>query len=168
MKSGQLYFQQSGSHLQVLRMEPSKACCPHIRSGWNPDEKLDDIVSEIQSRISEMLIDWEKGAIFLPHMGILNHAVERFRAQDFISCTALLFPRIEGIIRTHCISIKDTNSLSQAKLVESAVAAKIDKERSLLLPRRFASYLDEVYFAHFDPSKIEVPVSRNSVGHGVG
>ena len=150
-----------------LSNETIEGLLSHIRSDWDPDEKLDDIASELECRLLQMLDDWGKKSIFMPHIEILERAVERFMAQDFMSCTSLLFPRIEGIIRTHRISNNNTGSLNQGDLARSAVAAKIDRESSLLLPRRFASYLEEVYFANFEPSELEVPVSRNSIGHGV-
>jgi hypothetical protein len=39
-------------------------------------------------------------------------------------------------------------------------------EYSLLLPIRFSKYLQDVYFAGFDPNQ-PTPVSRNSIAHGV-
>ena len=49
----------------------------------------------------------------------------------------------------------------------TAVDAKADNEGSLLLPQRFKDYLKDVYFANFDLTKENVPLSRHSVGHGV-
>jgi hypothetical protein len=37
---------------------------------------------------------------------------------------------------------------------------------SLLLPNNFRRYLEDVYFAHFDPNNPDV-LSRHSVAHGV-
>ena len=37
----------------------------HIQSGWDPDENLDDIVSETKSRASQMLHSWRKHSSFI-------------------------------------------------------------------------------------------------------
>lgn len=150
-----------------LSNEKIDALISHIRSGWDPDENLDDIVSETENRVSQMLESWSKHPSFLPHFGLLERAVERFQNDDPVCCTALLFPRIEGILRTHH-SIFDTQQpLRPENLTELAVAAKIENDKCLLLPRRFAAYLRDVYFANFDPDAENIEVSRHSIAHGV-
>ena len=150
-----------------LRNETINALLNHVRSGWELDEKLDDIVSEIKERIPQMLDSWRNHSSFLPHIEILEHAVERFQNDDSVSCTGLLFPRIEGILRTHRASLGIQGPLSPENLTESAVAAKIENDKSLLLPHRFARYLRDVYFANFNPDDQDIDISRHSVGHGV-
>ena len=150
-----------------LRNETIDSLISHIRSGWDPDEMLDDIVSEIKSRLPQMLDSWRSKSSFLPHLTILERAVERFQNDDPVSCTALLFPRIEGILRTHHTSRDTPVQPSPNNLTELAVASKIENHKSLLLPHRFSNYLKNVYFADFDPDAREVEVSRHSVGHGV-
>ncbi len=143
------------------------ALIAHVRSGWDPDEMLDKIVYEIKGSVSQMMKSWRNKSTLHPHLKILEKAVERFRNNDPMSCTALLFPRIEGILRTHHASRGTVGHLSSKDLVSSAVASKIDNEKCLLLPRRFDKYLNDVYFANFDPNTDNIPVSRHSVGHGV-
>ncbi|MDE2927596.1 MAG: hypothetical protein OXT71_14470 [Acidobacteriota bacterium] len=139
----------------------------HVRSGWDPDEKLDDIVSEVRGRSAKMLNIWRENPSLVEHIEILERAVERFQNDDPMSCTSLLFPRIEGILRTHHNSLGAANQPSPQNLSASAVATEIDREKCLLLPHRFNIYLDRVYFADFDPSTPNIEVSRHSVGHGV-
>ena len=150
-----------------LRNETINALLNHIRSGWDPDEKLDDIISEIKERIPQMLDSWRNHSSFLPHIEILEHAVERFQNDDSVSCTGLLFPRIEGILRTHHTSLGTQMPPSTKNLTQTAVAAKIQNEKSLLLPHRFDKYLRDVYFAGFNPNAQNIDVSRHSVGHGL-
>ena len=150
-----------------LRNETINALLNHIRSGWDPDEKLDDIISEIKERITQMLDSWRNHFSFLPHIEILERAVERFQNDDFVSCTGLLFPRIEGILRTHHTSLGAQMRPSAGNLTQLAVAAKIGNEKSLLLPHRFDNYLRDVYFAGFTPNAQNIDVSRHSVGHGL-
>ena len=138
----------------------------YMRSGWEPDELLDDIVVEVRETIPRMLQDWRSHSSFKPHIDILGSAVERFRNDDYIPCTGLLYPRIEGILRTH-LDAETRNPTTQKKLVQAAVSSKLDNEQSALLPHRFRDYLREVYFADFSPaSKDDAEVSRNSVAHG--
>jgi hypothetical protein len=139
----------------------------HIRAGWNPDEKLDEIVAEIKGSVDGMVKVWHEHPSFAPHIDILAHAVDRFKADDFVSCTGLLFPRIEGLMRTHHMSLGIATRPSPSNLATMAVASKIQNDRSLLLPHKFARYLQDVYFASFNPTDQQIDVSRHSVAHGV-
>lgn len=139
----------------------------HVRSGWDPDEKLDDIVAEVKSRCTQMLASWREYTSFVEHIEVLARAVERFQSGDHMSCTSLLFPRIEGILRTYHNSLGTEDPPSPINLSKSAVSSQINNDQCLLLPHRFDTYLREVYFADFDPSAQVVEVSRHSVGHGV-
>ena len=139
----------------------------HVRSGWNPDEKIDAIVSETKKGVPQMLNSWRTHSSFSPHTKILERAVKQFQNDDFISCTGLLFTRIEGILRTYQKSLDTPLSPSPDNLTRTAVAAKIENDKSLLLPHRFARYLQDIYFADFNPDDRDIEVSRHSVGHGV-
>lgn len=150
-----------------LRDSTINTLISYIRPGSDPDEMLNDIVSEVKERVPQMLDSWRKHSAFLSHMEILKRAVDRFLDDDHISCTGLLFPRIEGILRTHHSSLGIQKSPSAKNLAESAVADKTETEISLLLPHRFDDYLSDVYFKNFDPSSHDIDVSRHSVSHGV-
>lgn len=139
----------------------------HIRSGWDPDELLEEITTEVRARIPGMEEGWQKLSPFQPHLRILERAVERFQADDYVSCTGLLFPRIEGILRTHQSNLSTPTSNKPNNLSKSAVSSKISNDKSLLLPHRFLEYLNDIYFAHFNPQSPSIDVSRHSVGHGV-
>ena len=139
----------------------------HIRSGWDLDDKLDEIVAEVKERSPQMLSSWRKHSVFLEHIDILERAIDRFQDDDHISCTGLLFPRIEGIMRTHHSNLGAQKTPAQKNLTESAVANKLKTNISLLLPHRFHDYLTEVYFKGFDPNSPDIDISRNSVSHGV-
>ena len=152
-----------------LRNKTIDKLISYIRSGWKCDEILDEIVLEVKSRVPKMLESWRNHSSFLQHIDILERAVERFLDNDTISCTSLLFNRIEGILRTNHLSISTASMRKQKNLVESAVKAKIKNEKCLLLPYRFNSYLNNIYFADFKPDADaqNIAISRNSVGHGV-
>ena len=150
-----------------FRNETIKTLINHVRSDWNPDEMIDDIVSEINENVQQMLDSWRTHSSLAQHLPILERAIDRFQNDDHVSCTALLFPRIEGILRTHHSNSGSEDHPSSSNLSKSAVAAKIQNEESLLLPHRFREYLDNVYFEDFDPDAPDIDVSRHSIAHGM-
>jgi hypothetical protein len=139
----------------------------HLRSDWSPDDLLEELIAEVKARVPAMLESWHSHSSFLPHFDILDRAVERFQNDDFVSCTGLLFPRIEGILRTYHAGLGSVGKPSPDNLTAAAVSAKIDSSSTLLLPHRFAAYLKEVYFANFNPATQNIDISRHSVAHGV-
>ena len=150
-----------------LSNESIDALISQIRCGWVLDEKLDDFTAEVYGSTKHMLDSWRAHSSFAPHIEILDRAVERFRDEDYVSCTGLLFPRIEGLLRTHHTSLGTSSHPSPDNLTSTAVASKIENTRCLLLPHRFAAYLRDVYFANFNPTSQDIDVSRHSVAHGV-
>ena len=138
-----------------------------VRAGWDPDENIEAIVAEVKERSPDMLESWQNNTSFEPHMEILQHAVQRFQEDDYISCTGLMFSRIEGILRTHHTSLGTSVRPKPQNLAKSAVVAKVENDKCLLLPRHFSNYLNDVYFKDFDPNDTDIEVSRHSVGHGV-
>jgi hypothetical protein len=114
-----------------------------------------------------MLDSWRNHTTFQPHIVIFERAVERFLNDDFVSCTGLLFPRIEGLLRTHLKGIRVEERASPSQLTQTAVASQIANDQCLLLPHKFAQYLEDVYFANFNPVATNIDISRHSVAHGV-
>lgn len=150
-----------------LRDETIDSMINRTRTGWDIDELLSDIAKEIKDESSRFIESWRTNPSFLPHAEILERAIERFQEDDFISCTGLLYPRIEGILRTHHSNIGASTRASSSNLARSATSALINRDKSLLLPHRFESYIKEVYFQNFDPAMSNIEISRHSVGHGV-
>ena len=141
----------------------------HIEANWRVDDLLEEIASVVKHKAPSMLSSWRKHHVFGPHISIVETAIDRFLAGDYISCTGLLYPRIEGILRTYYRSRHaEQGKTSSRSLASSAVAAKRDDPdvQSLVLPERFESYLNNVYFRDFNPGSQDVPVSRHSVSHG--
>ena len=69
-----------------LRNKTIAALLSYIRSGWEPDEKLDDVVIEVKKHVPRMLESWRNHSSFLPHSKILERAVERFNKDDPVLC----------------------------------------------------------------------------------
>ena len=151
----------------ALRNDTIDSLINCVRAGWDPDEPLDAIVAEVKDHVPKMLDVWRNHSSFLPHIKILEHAVEKFHEDDYMSCTGLVFPRIEGILRTNHISLGSPEPFKPTNLTKSAVAAKVGNDASLLLPNHFADYLNDVYFKSFNPKDEDIEVSRHSISHGV-
>ena len=160
-------FQAKWFPFAGLRHETITRLVTHVQCGWDPSEITEMVATEVRSGLSNMLDSWRKHASFASHVQILERAVERFQVGDNISCTSLLYPRIEGILRTHHNCLGITQKPTADNLTKTAVAAKAHNEKCLLLPDRFARYLKEVYFASFNPIAQQIDVSRHSVAHGV-
>lgn len=128
---------------------------------------LDQVVTETKASLSIMLDNWRKHAAFIEHLSLIERACERYLDEDYISTTSILYPRIEGVMRT--LISPDTNTRAKPSvLVDSVMNARGEKYQpySLLLPLRFYQFLNEVFFRSFTPGgKIEV--SRHSIAHGV-
>src|SRR2546428_7091657 len=100
-----------------------------------------------------MLQRWRTLPEFGPHMALFDHAAERFLNADSVSTVGIIFPRIEGLLR----SIHSSLALKEKPTKESLTGALIDvgadvlHPYSWLLPHRFRQYLVERYFANFEP-----------------
>lgn len=140
----------------------------YAKAGWNVDELIEKISKELVDLLPAMLRKWERNNLFESHLPIFKQAVERYLAGDYISTTSILYPRIEGLMRTHLLSLNQSIKPSSKNLVASVVetGAKERHSYSLLLPNNFRRYLEDVYFANFDPNNPDV-LSRHSVAHGV-
>ena len=110
--------------------------------------------------------------IHMQHVNLMYHVTERYVSEcpdsngDYLSTTHLIYPRIEGILRSS-MRTESEGPASQDSMATHAGQALSHLPHSLLLPRHFVRYLKEVYFAHFDPDDPAARVSRNTIGHGV-
>ena len=161
-------FQQQWFPFVSLKKSTIKDILNYLRSGWDIDDLLEKITMETNNLLRSMLERWEKHSLFNDHFTLLERAVERYRSEDFISCTAIVYPRIEGIIRAIHEKIKKDEKATQKNLVKSLdrVGTSGKEKYSRLLPKKFTEYIEKVYFANFSPGEPS-PISRNTVSHGV-
>lgn len=139
----------------------------YVKNGWDQTTLIRKISANLNARIDDFRENWKKKSIFADHANLLTHALDRFINNDYISCVSILYPRIEGLLRSFHMSSGSIDQPSQKKLAESAVNRYALNERCLLLPHRFKQYLETVYFQSFDPNNSNITCSRNSVGHGI-
>lgn len=151
-----------------LRTETVQEIINYANAEWNLDELLNKISEEVKCGLPNWYKTWENNNHFSQHCNALGVAVERFIASDYISAISVLYPRIEGVMRSYHVSAAPDTPQTQAGLVESSLSS-IDQNlrpHTLLLPDRFRRYMSNVYFANFDPRSPK-GLSRNTVAHGV-
>ena len=135
---------------------------------------LDALVAEARAAVlvalPHMVERWRISQFTQPHFDLLAHAAREFEQGDYVSCTSIVYPRIEGIMRTlHRVQTAQAPvQASQANLTTGVIQARSHEHHDfhLLLPDMFNRYLTEAYFASFTPGQ-PCAASRNSIGHGV-
>lgn len=139
----------------------------HADNKWDIDDLLEKISDNTKRLIKNTKLFGNNLNIFGDHIGLINRAINDYEKDDFVSCISILYPRIEGILRSFYLNSGNENKIRQTRLIEAAVANNDEHKKlySLLMPERFKTYLESVYFADFCPgSKPEV--SRHSIAHG--
>lgn len=145
-----------------------KKIVEHARLGWN----IDELLPEIQTELSSILVDasgvWRRNPYFESHLALLERAVERYQAGDHVSVAAILYPRIEGVMRSYFTSAGLTDKPSAINLSREVIEKDAARRHRccLFLPDKFHDYLNNVYFAHFTQGS-NPDVGRHSVAHGV-
>ena len=140
------------------------------RQGWNVDDLLGQIQADVLKRLPDRLKVWANIKAFESQMEFITTSVERYRSNDYISCISVLFPRIEGILREFQRISGQHGKTRQVDLAATVISPALKAQNhqfTPLLPLKFSKYLEDVYFADFDPKKKDNTLSRNTVGHGV-
>lgn len=139
-----------------------------LETGRAIDELLDEIETDTKTAIVARIEEWKKLPQLTAHLPVIEAALKHYNLGDYLSATCLLYPRIEGVMRSQHFVDPDAPKASQGNLIATAVAkAELPQHPySLLLPSRFGTYLRDVYFADFNP-KNPTGVSRHTVSHGV-
>lgn len=161
-------FEQKWFPFISLKDETITSILNYCKESWDIDELLSKIKDELITKIPDLAHKWHKNEFISPHMAFIDKAIEHYQQNDHISAISILYPRIEGIMRSFYLNERETKKVTQNNLVGAAIDTKnIAKHScSLLLPEKFKKYLLDVYFANFDPKGIK-PLSRHSVSHGV-
>jgi len=152
-----------------LKESTVRTLIAHASNSWPLDDLSEAIATEVKDALPTMLARWKATPAFVDHIKFLEQATERYFAGDFLSTAALVYPRIEGLLRSHQKLTDSGAQATQKGLSGSAVkVAEIERHASTpLLPSRFGQYLEYVYFASFNPNDPKIKVNRNSIGHGV-
>ncbi len=156
-------FSQSWFPFLSIKQSSIKEMLSFIRCDWSADEQLPQIAKELLDNLEVMMERWKTRFEFESHIPFFETAIERYREEDYLSTTSILYPRIEGILRSQTKMKPHKSNLARA------LVSNLDEEKihsSLFLPHMFAKYLVDVYFKDFKPGE-KPPLSRQSVGHGV-
>jgi hypothetical protein len=131
------------------------------------DPFLPSITEEVNEIIESSWSVWQDYPWVRPHRTILERAFERYTSKDYISAVSILYPRLEGLMRSLFSEKSNKGKLTAMKLVDNLI--RIEAQRgninSLLLPDRFSEFLSKVYFMNFMPGT-SPQVGRHSVSHG--
>lgn len=140
----------------------------YAENNWN----IDDLIPEIRKNTPEIcdriIKRTRSNKNFSHHSKIILTAIDRFLSDDYISTSSILYPRIEGLMRSASTQNSFGKKHTQQTLIETSISAT-DANGSpnmLLLPEKFQTYLKEIYFCSFDPNNPQ-GLSRNTIAHGV-
>jgi hypothetical protein len=137
----------------------------HATEGWQIDDLLDKIEADLRRRLPGYIASWKEHPVFQGHMDLIEKAASHFLNGDPMSCAAMLYPRIEGLLRTHARHESSNSNPTTCDLAPAAVATA--RRVSLVMRDRLEQYLGEVYFKRYVPSgATTTDVSRHSVSHG--
>lgn len=144
-----------------------KKIVSHAREDWNIDDLLPEIHQDVLRLLDKGPLTAKSTPYFEEHREIIDKAIERYLGGDNISCISILYSRIEGLMRSFH-KAEGYKSKPSSKNLTTAIISHHEKRRiyqSLLLPDKFQSYLEQIYFADFSPGSTP-DVGRHSVAHG--
>jgi len=162
-------FRQRWFPFISLKKVSLQAMLTRAAQKWSIDELLDDIEAQVTVRCDVLKKFVSSHAMFTQHRQTILKAIEHYDKKDWLSCCHMIYPRLEGVLRTNQAKKMPEGAPTQKGLAESAVHDPDGARHtlSLLLPIRFRAYLELVYFANFDPRQPVEHVGRNTVSHGV-
>jgi len=150
-----------------LKTETINMMLNYARENWPIEELIKKIGVEVGELLPLFIDSWQKNPGIKKDSVLLERASERFFKKDYISCISILYPRIEGIIRSYFINDFKKKRITQKDFANSLVKDyKFKESYSLILPEKFKAFMIEVFFASFDPT-IKADLSKNSLAHGV-
>jgi hypothetical protein len=135
------------------------------RSDRKPEQFLEETSRRFLSDLGQRIDAWSRYELLGAHRAFFTRSKEHLEAGDWLSCISVLYPRIEGVMRTLFVQETETGSASQDTMAANLVENKA--EHSALLPRKFEQDLLRVYFRPFDQRASNLPLSRHTVSHGI-
>jgi hypothetical protein len=138
-------------------------------AGWSIDEILENpkTLESVKQAIENHAAGL-KASAFAEHRGLLVHAFERYLADDFKSAVSILYPRIEGVLRSIHADVA-TEWPTSSRVVSSATLRyeRVLGEGTVLMPAKFREFLSRVYYREWHHGDSPEHVSRHTVSHGV-
>ena len=132
-----------------------------------------NIFPDFEKTLVNLKEKWRKNTIIKVESSFIDVAVERYLAEDYISCISVIYPRIEKILRLHLSRHSEEPHLRKTyapKNLSDSIQLNISETsypHTPLLTARFSHYLECCFFESFNANSFEEKINRNSVGHGV-
>lgn len=140
----------------------------HFEEEWDHSSVELEIVRVVGPSLGGLVEGWSRKPAFEPHMAVLSEAVRHFERGEYAAASALVLPKVEGILRTLSLGRGPRPS---ARTLRENLLARVRAQVSgftAFLPEAFVQYLEDFYYAGFDLEANEVPPSRHAFMHGVG
>ncbi len=144
-----------------------KKMVSHAKEGWEINDLLVDINKNVLNLLKKTPLGGKLSTYLEEHKEIIDKALERYLESDYISCTSILYPRIEGLMRSFHKTEGYTSKPNSKNLTKTIISHHNNRRiyQSLLLPDKFQDYLENIYFANFSPGT-NPDVGRHSLAHG--
>lgn len=139
----------------------------HFDIGWAWSDAESQIVRAMSANVQAWTDAWASKPVFEPHMDAIRNAVRLYLSREFMAASALLWPKVEGVLRhLHLGKGRATARSLRSNLLER-FRAEVGGYTAYL-PEAFVRYLETYYYASFDLESKLVPPSRHAFAHGVG
>ena len=152
-----------------LKFSSIESIINYARSGWNIDDLIETIEKDTINFFETWISVWKESEELNQFVEFLECAFKRYNAADFVSCSSIIYPKIEGLIRKEFIKDNPGKEGRRQNMLVEHITEKTQSCLSSLttyLPGRFKRYLEECYFMDFNASRQDNQVSRHSVAHG--
>ena len=153
----------------ALKFSTVESIISYARAEWNIDELINKIESDAIFYIEERKPIWGNDEYLSPFICFLESALSRHKADDFVSSSSIIYPKIEALIRKDFVADNPEKEGRQQKVLVEHITEKTLRGISALttfIPDKFKRYLEECYFKDFSVTDDDNPVSRHSVAHG--
>lgn len=147
-----------------------KELASYVEEGFDMSDVESRLVDAFnERRLSHMLLRWSQKPHLAVRAGMLEEAINAFKAKAPASVIKIILTEIEGVLNdAHRAA---TGSGAKLKdLLEFALASaekRAGSSDTLLFPLEFGKYLARHTFASFDPiAQTGTAGSRHAVGHG--
>ncbi len=125
-----------------------------------------------KDRIEKFIQYWWENSIFSEKKSILEAGIKGYAentAEGFITCIKTIYSEIYGILTIFYFDKyqKAGKIRDLIQEIKNEVVIKTASDLSLLLPKNFGDYLENVFFKNFNLETDELDLSRHSVDHGL-
>lgn len=153
----------------ALKFSTVESLVSYARAEWDIDELINKIESDTLFYIEERKPIWGNDENLSQFVCFLESALSRHKADDFVSSSSIIYPKIEALIRKDFVGDNPDKEGRKQKVLVEHITEKTLRSISALttfIPDKFKRYLEECYFKDFSVMNDENPVSRHSVAHG--